>query len=424
MVNYLKHLPVAIAANIVYGFPSRKALMVGVTGTEGKTTTVNLIYHLLQKSGIPVAEVSTVSAKVGPEEIDTGLHVTSLGSFELQKLIKAAVDQRINTVILEMTSHGLDQFRFWGVKFRIGVLTNINREHMDYHKNFDNYTKVKLGGLLKSHTVVLNKDDGYFDYFYKQLSGRGIKVITYGINNRPDFMAENIRIVDKKTEFILKTDNNKISVSVPIIGQYNVYNILAALAVADNFGIDIKKATDYLSDFILPEGRLQEVGNKLGIKIFIDFAHTPNALKEVLSTLKKLTPKTNKLITVFGSAGKRDAGKRPAMGEEAAKFADYVILTADDPRNENIRDISSQIVQGCIKAGMIEISKDGQNKKGFILIDDRKTAIEKALSMAKRGDIVAICGKGHEKSLAIGDDELPWSDFKAINDLLTEKEAK
>lgn len=423
LINYTKHLPLSFMASFIYGFPARRLEFIGVTGTEGKTTTVNLIYHLLVKSNISSAEISTVSAKIGNDEIDTGLHVTSPEPFKLQKLLKRAARLGVKIMVLELTSHGLDQFRLWGIKYRAVILTNINREHLDYHKTIDNYCQAKLRGLQAGQTVFLNRDDNHFDYFFKALSDNK-KILTYGIKNESDFRAVNIKMNFSGTKFDLVYGNVVYHVYSPLIGLYNVYNIVSALAVTGLFNIKIEDAVKNLTGFSLPEGRLQPVNNKLGLRIYIDFAHTPNAIKEILETLRELAPKKNRVIIVFGSAGQRDKGKRPMMGEEAAKYADIVILTADDPRDESVADINRQITPGCLKTGMTEISKDGSGKKGFILIDDRKKAIEKALNIAEKGDVIVICGKGHEKSMAIGDLEIPWSDFNITTELLKEKEAK
>lgn len=420
IVNFLVHLPISVFFSIVYGFPARKLKIIAVTGTEGKTTTVNLIYSFLKRN-FPTAMISTVSAQIDKEVIDTGLHVTSPSPRILQKLLRKIVKKGIKYVVLEATSHGLDQFRFWGINFTVGVLTNIHREHFDYHLNQNDYLQAKMKALKNSKVVVLNKDDSCFDYFNNQSLSLGKKVITYAIDNQADFKAENIVFGLSGMSFNILKNNQIYKITSKIIGKYNVYNILASVTAVESMGIGIESLVEEIKNFSSVEGRLEEIKNNLGVKIFVDFAHTPNSLEQVLSTLKKLVPKTGKLVVVFGSAGKRDKGKRPLMGEAAARFADLIILTADDPRDESIRNINRQIAFGCKTLEFTEETNDQILKdeyKRYIFIDDRKKAIDFALKIAKKGDFIVICGKGHEKSLAVGKEEIPWSDKRVVEELL------
>lgn len=346
-INYFYHLPLAIMANILYGFPSRGLKVIGVTGTDGKTTTVHMIFEILKAAGKKVSTVSTISSP--------GLHVTSPDPFVVQKLIKEAVKEGSEYMVLEVTSHALDQYRFWGIKFEVGVITNITHEHLDYHKTFKNYyhSKLKLIKMAKIPVVYKRK---------------------------------------------------KLKLKIP--GDYNIENASAAIAVTTALGIDQVLAKKVVENFTGLVGRMEEVKNKKGIKIIIDFAHTPNALEQALTTLQKNC--RGKLIAVFGCAGGRDEGKRPLMGKIATKFARYVIVTAEDPRGE-LDKINKQITQG-IKTGV-----------DFLVINDRQEAIDFAINkLAKKGDTVGIFGKGHERSMNLdGKHEIPWSDreatLKALN---------
>lgn len=346
----------------IAGYPARKLKVIGVTGTDGKTTTSHLIYEILKHSGKKVALISTVAAYIGETEIDTGFHVTTPDAKVLQPLIKKIADSGMEYLVLEVTSHGLDQHRVLGCNFWIGVLTNVTHEHLDYHKTFEKYrvSKAKLFQGVKY--AVLNQDDPSFEYFSNQTSG---KVVPY-------------------TKSKLKTN---------LVGEYNQYNLGAALAVAKVIGVENK-----LREFSGVPGRMDEI--KLGQKFraIVDFAHTPNALEKVLTQLRNELPKGKKLIVVFGCASERDESKRPVMGKIANKLADVVIITAEDPRNESLEKIYLEI----------------DPSKRSLKVDDRQQAINKAVSLAKSGDIVVICGKGHEKSMNMGGVEYPWSDKEAI----------
>lgn len=385
-VNYLKHLPLALLALLFYRFPSRRLKVIGVTGTDGKTTTVSLIYEILREAKLPVAMVSTVSAKIGHEEIDTGFHVTAPDPWLLQKLLRRMADSGIKYVVLEATSHGLDQFRLLGINFEIGMLTNITREHLDYHKTFENYRNAKLILLKKAKIAVLNKDDESFEFVKSRLDG---KVITYGIKSEADFTPE---------KFAFKTK---------LLGEYNQYNSLAAIAVSSKLGVAdsvIKKA---VAAFPGVKGRMEEINEGQNYKVVVDFAHTPNGLEQVLTTLREQLSEDSRLIAVFGAAGLRDRGKRPMMGKVAGKIADLVILTAEDPRTERAEDICEEIAAGCRAAG-VEPN----------IIPDREKAIKFAIGKAKKDDIIVICGKGHEKTMCFGKQEYPWSDHEAVRKAL------
>lgn len=362
-INYCWHLPKAILANILYGFPGRELKAVGVTGTDGKTTTVNMIYQILKDAKRKVSMVSTINSP--------GLHVTSPDPFTVQKLLREAVQKGSEYIILEVTSHAIDQFRFWGIKFDVGVITNITHEHLDYHKSFKNYVNVKLKLLKMARIAVANQN-----------------------LNIPNAL----------------TFNKKLKLKLKIPGDYNMENALAAMAVANVLGVDQQIARKSIENFQGLPGRMEEVKNSRGIKIIIDFAHTPNGLENVLTTLKSQTK--GRLISLIGCEGKRDISKRRMMGEIAQKIADEVIVTAVDPRGQ-LEAINRQIIKGAKKNG----AKEGQN---LFVIDDRKSAIEFAIRhLAKKGDLVGIFGKGHERSMNLdGKREIPWSDKETVWEIL------
>jgi UDP-N-acetylmuramoyl-L-alanyl-D-glutamate--2,6-diaminopimelate ligase len=377
----LYHLLCAIFANIYFVFPSRKLTVIGVTGTDGKTTTTSLIYHILKSSGKKVTMISTVGAYIQDSVYDVGFHVTTPSPFGLQKYIRMAVDHGSEFLVLEVTSHALDQYRIWGIHFQVSVLTNITHEHLDYHKNYTRYVNTKAKLIDLSTTFILNKDDQSSEIIRKKYPNKLF----------PDY---SLKASDAK--YNLKKNPFKTN----LIGDFNKLNCLAAIGVTNHLGIsdgDIRKA---VLTFKAPIGRQALVYDN-DFRVIIDFAHTPNAFEKILPAVK---PKNGKLIHVFGSAGLRDASKRPLMGKISNRYADIIILTSEDPRTESVSDINAQIASEILK-------------KHFE-IADRKKAIRKAISLAKKGDTVIITGKSHEKSMNYGSGEEPWDEFSAVNEIL------
>lgn len=384
LINNYYHLPKAVLANIIFGFPTKKLKVIGVTGTDGKSTTTNMIYQILKDAGEKVSMVSSVNAVIGGTEYDTGFHVSSPDPMVVQKFARQALKKGDKYLVLEVTSHGLDQHRFWGIKFEAAVFTNITHDHLDYHKTFENYFNTKLKLSKKSKFVVVNKN-------IASINGVLGKILTFGLN-KGDFNQKDIKL------------------KLKIIGDYNIENALAALAVAYVLNIPKKIAQKSLEQFVGIKGRMEEVKNNLGIKIIIDFASTPNALEQALKTLRQET-KSGRLIAVFGSASQRDLMKRPMMGEISAKLANITIVTDEDPRYEDRNKIIEEIAQGAKKGGA---------KEGISLFKepDRQKAIKLAISLAKKGDTVGIFGKGHEQSINYNGVETPWSDREAVKKVL------
>ena len=376
-VTYLKvpdsRRALGLLASAWYGHPSKKLKIIGVTGTDGKTTTVTFIYWILKKAGKKVGLISTVSAKIGKKEFETGLHVTNPEPLKLQEFLAKMVEEKCEYVVLEVTSHGLDQERVAGADFDTGVLTNITHEHLDYHKSWQAYRRAKAKLFEEVSLAVLNKDDKSFNYISRFVPKKG-KIISYTLKKATDLNLKDI-----------------------VLSEYNLANALAAVAVTREMGVSEKDIKTALSSFKLPTGRLEKINEGQDFDVYIDFAHTPNALEKVLSHLRKKTKR--KLIAVLGSAGERDKEKRFLMGEIAAWLADVSIFTAEDPRTENIHKILDQMAQGTKKAGGT-----------FVRIPLRGEAITYGLSIAKKGDTVVIAGKGHEKSMSYDGVEHPWSD--------------
>ncbi|MBM3283034.1 UDP-N-acetylmuramoyl-L-alanyl-D-glutamate--2,6-diaminopimelate ligase [Candidatus Gottesmanbacteria bacterium] len=402
MIRFCKnlfHLFSAVTACLYFHFPGTKMTVIGVTGTDGKTTTVHLIYEILKKAGKKVSMISTIAAIINGKSFDTGFHVSTPSPWALQKFMRQAFDGGTNYFVLEVTSHALDQYRTEGSSIDIGVITNISHEHLDYHQTFNNYLNSKAKILNATNLAVLNKDDPNFDYLRKKAAN---KLITFSLKQKADYTLKN-------AEFRTK-----------LPGQYNLYNCLAAFAVARELNIDEKIIIDAIAKFSGIPGRMEQIKNTCAFNIFIDFAHKPNALEQALKTARSISKK--KLIVVFGCAGLRDRLKRPMMGAIAAKYADYIVLTAEDPRTEDVRNINDQIASGCLKEKIIQADKsrnfDGSaltRKKYFWKIADRQEAINFAIrKLAKKGDTVLITGKGHEKSMCYGTTEYPWNEKIAV----------
>lgn len=417
--NNFWHLPKALLSNIHYGFPSKKLILIGVTGTDGKTTTCTLIHEILTKSGIKAGLISTISAKIGDKEINTGLHTTSPDPKVIQNIFAQMVKADITHVICEVTSHALDQNRFFGCKFEVSGITNVSHEHMDYHKTMENYinTKTKLFSMSKS--AILNKDDQSFNIIRKKIK---VPYKTFGIKEDSDYQAKKIKLDENSLSFEVNdqkfiTDSNQ---------EYQVYNILLALGICQKLKIDASIVQEVIKKFPETKGRREEIENNLKIKTIIDFAHTPNALNSSLSSLKKITK--GNLIVIFGATGGRDQSKRPKMGEVVSTIANIAIITSDDTRNEKIENINKQIISGIdpkkselIDHQEIKNKKDIQkiielakHKFVYFNIPNRQDAFTLAIKLSQPSDTIIACGKGHEKTILHGNTEYPWSEAEAF----------
>lgn len=378
--NYY-HFWQAVLAVILFRFPGRGMTIIGVTGTDGKTTTANIIYHILREAGQKAAVISTVGAVIDGKQSDIGLHITTPGRFTIQKYLQQAKKAKVKYVVLEVTSHALDQHRAYGVPFAIGVITNVNKEHLDYHKTYERYLHAKAKLLRAAEVAVINKDDmSYLRIKKQELRSKDKKIVTYGFKKDSEVNPH---------RFPFKTK---------LIGKFNQYNCLAAIAVLRELHFSDAVIRKGIASFTPPFGR-QEIVYKKEFTVINDFAHTPQSFANILPEIKKITPK--RLIHVFGSAGKRDTYKRPEMGKLSSEYADIIILTAEDPRSEPVENIMDEIATG-IKHHKLE--------KDLFKIPDRKEAIEFAISLAEKGDVVLLTGKGYEKSINYGRGEQPWDE--------------
>ncbi len=398
------HLLKAVIANIWYGFPSKKLKVIGVAGTDGKTTTAHLIYYILKSAGKKVSLISSIYARIGQKEFSTGLHVTTPDALLLQKLLKQAVINNDEYFVLETTSHGLDQNRNWGIRYEVGVITNITPEHLDYHKTYEKYVGAKAKLLLQSKVPVINVDDQSYKLLSVILRRKGRKFATYGLKEKANFSFSPKKEIDQS------------------ITKYNNYNYLAAYSVAELLKIPTTTVKNALKSFKLPMGRLETVYDK-DFKVIIDFAHTPNAIYKLLEGISAQISEQGKLIHVFGSAGLRDQKKRPAMGAASGKFADIVVLTEEDYRTEDPERICAEIAVGLKRKGFQETSPKFvvPHAKIYAIIINRRKAIERALKIAKKEDVIVLTGKSHEQSLCRGRREYPWDEKKVVLNILYAK---
>jgi UDP-N-acetylmuramoyl-L-alanyl-D-glutamate--2,6-diaminopimelate ligase len=404
-----------------YGFPARKLVMIGVTGTDGKTTTSNLIYQILKAAGLKAGIISTVNATIGDEVLDTGFHVTTPDAPDVQRYLSRMVSAGLTHVVLEATSHGLAQQRVAACEFDVGVVTNVTHEHLDYHGSYQAYLKAKallFSGL--SETVakpqgnprvgVLNQDDSSYAY----LSGvTHVRKVAYSLKPGATVEAKNIAYTPDGTQFTVIGTGFSSLVSSSLVGAFNVSNILAAIsAMVVGLGIPIEIACQGIAAVRIVPGRMERIDLGQDFTTMVDFAHTPNALERALETVRQMTK--GRVIAVFGSAGLRDREKRRMMAEVSVQHADISVLTAEDPRTESLDGILAEMAAGAIARG-------GEEGKSFVRIPDRGEAIRWAVQQALPGDLVVACGKGHEQSMCFGDVEYAWDDRTAMRSALSER---
>lgn len=426
-----------------HGFPSRQLTLIGVTGTDGKTTTASLIHSILLAAGCKAGLISTVSAIIGDETLDTGFHVTTPDALEIQSYLARMVAAGLTHCVLEVTSHGLAQRRVTGCDFDVAVVTNITHEHLDYHKSYENYRAAKgmlFAGLTTSarkpgieKAGILNRDDGSFDYLRSILKEQ---CLSYSLQAEADARATHIRHTPDGLHFQASVANYQLPITTFLVGDYNLSNCLAALAATVGaLGLAPEAAQKGIAQLKGVPGRMERIDLGQPFTAIVDFAHTPNALRRTLETARKIlttertettekisvreasvnsvVKKKSRVIAVFGSAGLRDVEKRRLMAETSAELADLTLLTAEDPRTESLDDILEMMAFGAKRKGGVE----GET---FFRVPDRAEAIRLAVRLAQPGDIVLACGKGHEQSMCFGDVEYAWDDRTALRAALAD----
>jgi UDP-N-acetylmuramoyl-L-alanyl-D-glutamate--2,6-diaminopimelate ligase len=400
----------AVMATVFYGAPTAKIPLVGITGTNGKTTTSYIIEGILESAGIPAAVLGTVSYRLGATEIAAATHTTP-ESTELQAVMRRMVEQGAKGIVMEVSSHALEQHRVDGCFFDVGVFTNLTRDHLDYHGDMNSYFMAKArlfrellipDDLKPRRRSVVNMDDAYGA---DVASASVCPVITYGVDFEGDVRVRDVMFSVNGIEGHLVTPDGDTPFSSRLVGRFNLSNILAAAAAGYALGVPAETLRKGIESHRKVPGRLERVDNGREITVLVDYAHTGDALENVLRTLTAL--KTGRLITLFGCGGDRDSGKRPIMGEVAGRYSDLSVITSDNPRTEGPLAIISQIREGIVPLGLREYHCDELAasrfpEKGFVVIPDRREAIRLAIGLACKGDIVLLAGKGHEDYQIIG----------------------
>lgn len=391
----------AIASSNFYNNAANKLKIIGITGTNGKTTSSYMIKSILEQSGFKVGLIGTIANYIGNEKIPATR--TTPESLELHKLFYDMVNKNVKYCIMEVSSHSLSLDRVYGIKFCEAMFTNLTRDHLDFHKSFENYYNAKLKLFKNSTNSVINFDDKYGKKMCSEISNN---IISYGIEGNYDVIGRNINMHSKglKFEIHYKGMNEIVNINMP--GKYNVYNALGSAAVCLNEGISIDNVKKGLGNVTVP-GRCEVITNKynLDFDIIIDYAHTPDGLKNILYTVRQFTK--GRLICVFGCGGDRDKTKRPIMGKIGTEMSDLSIITSDNPRTEKPMEIINDIV-------------DGIEKDNYLIIENRREAIKKAMQIGKKGDIIVIAGKGHEDYQILNDKVIHFDEREIVSELIKE----
>ena len=397
----------AILAANFYDHPTKKLKLLGITGTNGKTTSVYILKSILEKSGKKVGLIGTVANYIGEKKIEA--ERTTPESLELQKLFREMVDVGCEYCVMEVSSHSLELDRVYGCEFEIGIFSNLTRDHIDFHKTFENYYKAKYKLFERSKNCLVNIDDNYGYRIVNDLreaNSNDEDVTTFSIREESDLKATDIQL--EELDILFKVKDNDYKLMLP--GEYNIYNALGTIGASQILGVDEESIKGGLMEAVVP-GRCERIGYKYDIpyEIIIDFAHTPDGMKNILETLRKFTK--NRLIAVYGSGGDRDKIKRAEMGRIGTEIADLVILTSDNPRNEDAMDIIKEMVFGNVKTN-------------FLAIPDRVEAIRLALQMAEPGDVVTLVGKGHETYQINADGKIHFDEREVVDEILKGKKRR
>lgn len=396
----------AVIGSNFYGNPSKKMKIIGVTGTNGKTTTTFMLKDILEREGKKVGLVGTIANYIGNEVLDT--ERTTPESFELQKLFAEMVEKGCEYCVMEVSSHSLELDRVYGIEFEAGIFTNITRDHLDFHKTFENYYAAKFKLFQRSKLSVVNIDDNYGKDVVRDLKEEGkTNIATISINNVSDYKAYEEVCGSKHIGFKLKINNEVEEFVVGLPGEFNIYNSLGAIAALHKLGISMKAIKEGIKEVVVA-GRCEMVGKRFNLPytIIVDYAHTPDGLQNILKTARGFTK--NRLISVFGCGGDRDKVKRPQMGKIGVDLSDYAIITSDNPRTEKPSEIIKDILEG--------IDKDN-----YVAVENRKDAIKQAIDMAEDGDVIVIAGKGHETYQILNTGKIHFDEREIVDEILTAK---
>lgn len=392
----------AIVSSNFFGNPKEKIKLLGVTGTNGKTTSAFIMKSILEKAGYKVGLIGTIANYIGDKKIET--ERTTPESYELHELFNQMVNEGVDYCIMEVSSHSLELDRVYGLEFEVGIFTNLTRDHLDFHKTFENYYNAKFKLFERSKVSVINLDDEYGMQVSEDAKRLETKKMTFSIKKDSEFKATEIKMSEKGSEFKLELNNNVEDFKINIPGEYNIHNALGTILMAYALNIDIEAIKEGISNIVIP-GRCEMVAKdrNLPYNIIIDYAHTPDGLENILSTIKGFTK--SRIITVVGCGGDRDKVKRPQMGKIACDMSDIAIITSDNPRTEEPMSIIEDIIRPL-------------DNKNFEVIESRYDAIERAMNIAKEGDVVLIAGKGHETYQILKDKTIDFDERKIVYEIL------
>jgi len=408
------HLCEAILANLVYGFPAKKLKVIGVTGTDGKTTTSTLIQRLLQEAGYRTALMSTITFDDGSGPVPNPTRLTTIGAMDMFKKLRKIAAAKPDFLVLETTSHALAQHRVWGVPYHLAVMTNVTHEHLDYHRTFENYRNAKLS-LFKLANAnsrglrvgVINADDPS-----AQLFADAIAIpLLYGLS-AGNLLAYNIKTATNGSSFLASYGDRSFNITVNLPGGFNVSNALAAIGAGIALGLSDRQIEAGIAGLKSVEGRMNTIMAGQDFNVIVDYAHTPESFEKIFNEVRAITK--GRMICVFGSAGRRDDTKRGLQGQVAGRLSDLVIVTEEDDRDEDGQAILTEIGDGAIMKGK-------QLNKDLFLIHDRTAAIKFAIDNAAPGDTVLLLGKGHEQSILSADGKHPWDEAATARRALGER---
>lgn len=414
------HYLMAVFSTIIYGFPSKKMIVIGVTGTKGKTSAANFIWSCLMAGGYKTGVISTANIRIGEKEILNKYHMTMPGRFTIQKLLAQMVKANCKYCVVETTSEGIKQYRHTGVYYDIAVFTNLFPEHLESHGgSFDEYKKTKgkmfiassfgarkiIDGKEIEKVIIANNDSEYAGYF---LNFKADRKITFGVAKPADYVATDIKATSSGVEFKV----SKAIFNTEILGKFNVYNALPAIIIARLIGIDDRSISKGLKNLSVIPGRMERINEGQDFRVFVDYAHEGESMTKVLETANDMKRPGSKITILLGAeGGGRDRAKRPIMGAVAAKMADYVVVSNVDPYEDNPKQILEDIAAAAEGAGKIR----GRN---LFVVEDRRLGINKALSLANKDDVVLITGKGAEQSIVVNGVRSPWDDRVVVRDEL------
>ena len=396
-----------------YGHPARGLKVLAITGTNGKTTTASFLNETLKEAGLKTAMFTTAVIEIDGKKSINDLNATVASTRRMQEFFRDAKKAKVDYVILEVTSHALVQHKLAGVPIEAAIMTNLTQDHLDYHGTMEKYAAAKaLLFATEPKFIVLNRDDEWFDYFDQYHASA--QKMTYGTHEEAEAHIDHVQLYRKGSEAAVTIDHQtKLELATALPGKFNVYNMTAAAALAYLLGLKLRDIQEGVANLENVPGRFERAVEGLGFDVIVDYAHTPDALEKLLEAAKNITK--NRVILVFGATGDRDKGKRPIMGEIAARLADRIVLTDEESYNEDPNTIREQVRQG------IEAHK-GSAK--LLEVADRRAAIEKALSIATKGDTVLVTGMGHEKFRIIAGEREPWNDSEVIRELAIKKLTK